>query len=86
VGHQVGFTTTKLFADRFTYVLETSYIGFTEYEYDDGTKVQFGEEYRLNNAFVLKLPTWTDLNENEFQQGAEGKENYRAIVTLSVLL
>lgn len=144
--YQAGFTTTKLLADRFTYVLEGSYIGFTEYEYDDGGKVQFGEELRLNNAFVaklltkpsakfrldgileagylslgrdkldgegepatggnmlyvvpglrvfykntslaggVKLPAWTDLNEDALQQGAEGKEIYRVIVTLSVLL
>jgi hypothetical protein len=144
--YQAGVTTTKFFAGWFTYVLEGSYIGFTEYEYDDGSKVQFGGEIRVNNAFVaklytktdskfrfdgileatylnlgrdklngegelatggdmlylvpgfrvfykhtsfaggIKLPVWTDLNEDEFQQGAEGKENYRAIFTLSVLL
>jgi hypothetical protein len=34
----------------------------------------------------IKLPAWTDLNEDDIQQGAEGKENYRALVTFSVLL
>ena len=29
--------------------------------------------------------TWTDLNEDELQQGAEGKEDYRLEFTLSIL-
>ena len=33
----------------------------------------------------LKLPVWTDLNEEAQQQGAEGKESYRIIFTLSTL-
>ena len=32
-----------------------------------------------------KTPVWTDLNEDEQQQGAEGKEVGRLIVTLSTL-
>jgi hypothetical protein len=144
--YQAGLTATKTLATRFTFVVETSYIGFNEYEYDDGSKVRFGDELRFNSAFVsrllmrasselrldgsieagflrlgrdeldgegesatggdmlyatpglrlyfktvsiaagVKLPVWTKLNEDAEQQGAEGKENYRAIVTLSVLL
>jgi len=34
----------------------------------------------------VKLPVWTDLNEASDQQGAEGKESHRLIVTLSTLL
>jgi hypothetical protein len=144
--YQAGVTTTKTLGDRITYVTEASYIGFNEYEYNDGNKVRFGDEVRLNVALVsrvvmkaasqfrldgsleggflrlgrdelngqgeeatggdmlyvtpgfrvyfkatsisagVKLPVWTNLNEEDLQQGAEGKESYRAIVTLSVLL
>ena len=34
----------------------------------------------------IKLPGWTDLNEEDDQQGAEGKENYRLIFSFSLLL
>jgi hypothetical protein len=33
----------------------------------------------------VKLPTWTNLNEESEQQGGEGKEDYRLICTLSLL-
>ncbi len=33
----------------------------------------------------VKIPTWTNLNEDSDQQGAEGKEKYRAIFTFSTL-
>ena len=33
----------------------------------------------------VKVPTWTDLNEEGEQQGGEGKEDYRLICTFSVL-
>ena len=33
----------------------------------------------------LKVPAWKNLNEDSQQQGAEGKEKYRAILTLTVL-
>lgn len=36
-------------------------------------------------ALGVKLPTWTNLNEESEQQGAEGKENYRVIFTFSSL-
>jgi len=36
-------------------------------------------------AFGVKVPTWTDLNEEDDQQGGEGKERYRLIATLSIL-
>ncbi len=32
-----------------------------------------------------KLPLWKDLNEEELQQGSEGKEKYRLILTLSFI-
>jgi hypothetical protein len=37
-------------------------------------------------AAGVKFPVWTDLNEEDEQQGAEGKEKYRALVSFSVLL
>jgi len=37
-------------------------------------------------AVGLKRPVWTDLNEDADQQGAEGKERYRLIVTFSTVL
>ena len=36
-------------------------------------------------AFGVKLPVWTDLNEEAEQQGGEGTEDYRLIFSLSVL-
>ncbi|MBN2896488.1 MAG: transporter [Campylobacterales bacterium] len=36
-------------------------------------------------ALGIKLPAWTDLNEADDQQGAEGKERYRAVLTFSTL-
>jgi hypothetical protein len=34
----------------------------------------------------VKWPAWTDLNEERDQQGAEGTEAYRLIVTFSTIL
>lgn len=141
-----GVTATKQIAGRWTFVLDGSLIGFSEYEYDDGTKTKFGTELRVNAATTsrmlvhvdsklrldanlegnflglgrdqtdgvgelatggkmlyvvpglrlylkstslglgIKIPVWKDLNEQEDQQGAEGREAYRAIVTFSTLL
>ena len=36
-------------------------------------------------AFGVKVPTWTDLNEEDDQQGGEGTEHYRLVGTLSIL-
>jgi hypothetical protein len=36
-------------------------------------------------ALGVKLPTWTELNEEDLQQGAEGTENYRLEFTFSVI-
>lgn len=36
-------------------------------------------------AIGVKTPSWTQLNEADQQQGAEGKEKYRAIITFSSL-
>jgi len=34
----------------------------------------------------VKVPTWTDLNEDELQQGAEGGEDYRLLVSFSTMM
>lgn len=141
-----GATATKQITDRLTGVLDASIIRFRENEYDDGAKVRFGDEDRLNAALSLriwtkegsklridgnlegnylslgrdeaegigeeatggrmlyllpgvrayyknvsvgagiKLPAWTDLNEEESQQGAEGKEEHRVVLSFSALL
>jgi len=36
-------------------------------------------------AVGVKLPAWTDLNEDSEQQGGEGKEDYRLVCTFSLL-
>ncbi|MDQ7056370.1 MAG: transporter [Persephonella sp.] len=42
--------------------------------------------YRTISAGLgIKIPHWTDLNEESQQQGSEGKENYRLIFTFSAL-
>lgn len=40
---------------------------------------------RLSIAAGVKAPVWTDLNEEDEQQGAEGKEDYRLVFSLSYL-
>ncbi len=39
----------------------------------------------LSLGFGVKVPIWTDLNEEEQQQGGEGKERCRLIGNFSVL-
>ena len=141
----LGLSTTRLLTDEDTLNMDASWIGFQEYRYDDGTNFKFGDEWRVNVAWVRKLatnvekktrwdaaleanflslardesegvgeratggdmlylqpgaryyvdnlsfalgvkvPVWTDLNEESEQQGAEGKEDYRLIFTASAL-
>jgi hypothetical protein len=140
-----GFSATKQLTGRNTVVFDIPYFWFQEYEYDDGSTMKFGAEFRANLAWVLKmytnseakfrfdgiieanyldlgrdvadgieelatggqmlylqpgirlykanmstalglkLPVWKDLNEEDFQQGAEGTEEYRLEFTLSIL-
>ncbi len=141
----VDFSVTKWFGNDWTLIGDVSYNTFLENEYNDGTKLRFGDETRLNAAVTykvlsipqsklrfdlnmeanylvlgrdeedgvgaeatggqilyltpgarlfykttslaagVKLPSWTDLNEASEQQGAEGKEDYRLMVTFSTL-
>lgn len=39
----------------------------------------------VSAALGVKLPAWTNLNEEDEQQGAEGKERYRLILSVSAL-
>lgn len=47
-----------------------------------GLRVTFGKHVSV--GALIKIPTWKDLNHESEQQGAEGLEGYRAIVTCSV--
>lgn len=40
----------------------------------------------MSAAVGFKIPVWTELNEQDLQQGAEGTEDYRLELTLSILL
>lgn len=141
----LGATATKVLTRDLTFNLETSFIRFREYTYDDGNRVRFGAEDRVNGslgyrliadadnrfrldgvleaqflklgrdiengvgaeatggkivylmpgvrlykdnmslAIGIKKPVWTKLNESRLQQGAEGKEKYRLVISGSVL-
>jgi hypothetical protein len=39
----------------------------------------------MSTALGVKFPVWTDLNEEDLQQGAEGTEEYRVEFTISIL-
>jgi Putative MetA-pathway of phenol degradation len=140
-----GATATKTLGDRLTMVWDASWIGFQENKYSDGGLMKFGTEWRLNNAWTMrlmtdparklrvdanlegnflslgrdradgfdeeatggrmlyllpgvrayfgssslglgwKMPAWTDLNEECLQQGAEGKEKGRFVMTWSTI-
>lgn len=47
-----------------------------------GLRATFGKHVSI--GVLVKLPTWEDLNNESEQQGAEGLEEYRAIVTCSI--
>lgn len=143
--YTLGFTATKVLTPVLTFNAEVSRIQFQEYTYDDGTRLQFGSENRVNGALAyrfltnpgerfrldgvleaqyldlgrdrtngegdyatggrilylmpgvrtywgrasfaagLKKPVSTRLNEADDQQGAEGKEKYRLILSGSVI-
>ena len=47
-----------------------------------GLRAIFGKHVSV--GALIKIPTWKDLNNESEQQGAEGLEDYRAIVTCSI--
>jgi hypothetical protein len=53
----IGFTSTKQLNEKFTFVLDTSYLKFWEHTYSDGTKYKFGDEFRLNTALTYRTYT-----------------------------
>lgn len=55
-----GMTATKQINDRLTFNTEVSHIGFQEYTYDDGNRVKFGGEDRLNLGLAYRLHTNPD--------------------------
>ncbi len=141
----LGTSLTKLWADRWTGVLDVSTIRFREHTYADGHRTRFGNEWHLNLALArrlvtraasgtrwdavleldglrigrdvsdgvpetatggtilyllpglrlfkgptsvacgVKVPLLKDLNEQPLQQGSEGTEHARLILTWSVL-
>jgi hypothetical protein len=48
-----------------------------------GVRLSFPRASNANLGALVKLPVWKDLNAQSQQQGSEGLEEYRAIVTLS---
>lgn len=48
-----------------------------------GARVFF---HNTSMGMGVKVPTWTDLNESDDQQGAEGGEDYRLILSFSALM
>jgi len=47
-----------------------------------GFRASFGRHVSV--GALMKIPTWQDLNNESVQQGSEGLEDYRAIVTLTI--
>ncbi len=58
--YSLGLTVSKQLTDRDTWVGEVSYLWFDENTYDDGSRVRFGSELRVNTAWVRKLHTDAD--------------------------
>jgi hypothetical protein len=52
-----GFAANRGFMERFTYVLDINYAEFFENEYKDGTRLEFGGEFRVNTALNYRLYT-----------------------------
>lgn len=56
----LGVTATKQLTRDLTFNLEASTIRFREYRYDDGSRVKFGTENRLNGSLSYRLHTNPD--------------------------
>ena len=74
--YMLGVTTNKQFSDRGTLVGDVSYIGFSEYEYEDANRTRFGSEIRANLALVYK--TYTNL-ESKFRFDLILEGNYLSL-------
>ena len=55
--YSLGLTASKTLTDRLTLSVEASMLRFMEYTYNDGNRVRFGAENRLNTA--LSYRAWT---------------------------
>lgn len=51
----IGASGTRMLSARTTWCLDTSWTRFLEYEYDDGTRLRFGSEYRASSALAVRL-------------------------------
>lgn len=56
----LGLTATKQLSPKLTFNTELSHIAFQEYTYDDGQRVQFGDEDRLNLGLAYRMHTNPD--------------------------
>ncbi|GAB62381.1 MAG: transporter [Candidatus Jettenia sp.] len=86
------------FLSRLDIIAESNMLHLTKDENEDrekeddtgGTILYFSPGLRatfskyVSVGVLIKLPTWKDLNNESDQQGAEGLEEYRAIVTCSI--
>ncbi|MDD2449222.1 MAG: transporter [Sulfurimonas sp.] len=82
---------------RFDFIMEANYMYLgRDIENGSGAEATGGEmiyltpgarlSYKTTSVAVgVKVPTWTNLNEENLQQGAEGKEDYRLLFTFSAL-
>jgi hypothetical protein len=78
-------------------IVETNYLHLGRDESQDGPEPATGGDMlygvlglrlyqdNLSVGLAVKRPVWKDLNEEDEQQGAEGKEQYRLIATFSAL-
>lgn len=53
----LGLTATKMLTSRLTFNAELSRLDFREHTYDDGTRMKFGGEARLNGSLAYRLLT-----------------------------
>lgn len=72
----LGVTATKQLSRDLTFNLEASTIRFREYAYDDGNRVKFGTENRLNGSLSYRLHTNPD---NRFRVDGVLEAQYLAL-------
>ena len=96
-GYEI-FEKTNGFLSRLDIIGESNFLHLTKDMNEEGKKVNnsggsilylspglratFGKHVSV--GALIKIPMWKDLNNESEQQGAEGLEDYRAIVTCSV--
>ena len=88
----------KAFASKIDGILELNYLNLArDQEHGEGQsatgghilyltpglRFSFPQLWNANLGLAVKFPIWKNLNEQDEQQGAEGLERFRAIMTLS---